>query len=107
MRFLQGEGLTAWAGRRAGAPAPLPRRRVDPAAGALEPGADGGGAQVLPPRLPRERVLTRRPALVLRTPKKREALPDVLNRCEVARLLLVIDGDEVWNAASAAASVTS
>jgi site-specific recombinase XerD len=33
---------------------------------------------------------------VLRTPKKREALPDVLDRRELARLLAVVDRDDVW-----------
>src|SRR5262249_46785496 len=36
------------------------------------------------------------PALVLRTPKKREALPDVLDRREVGRLLRAIDQEDVW-----------
>ncbi len=40
--------------------------------------------------------LERDPALVLRTPKKREVLPDVLDRRELARLLRVVDRDEVW-----------
>ena len=35
-------------------------------------------------------LLERNPALVLRTPKKREALPDVLDRRELARLLLAL-----------------
>jgi site-specific recombinase XerD len=39
--------------------------------------------------------LERDPALVLRTPKKREALPDVLNRSELRRLLAVVDRDDV------------
>jgi site-specific recombinase XerD len=36
------------------------------------------------------------PAHVLRTPKKREALPDVLDRTELARLLDVPDREGVW-----------
>jgi len=40
--------------------------------------------------------LARDPALVLRTPKKREALPDVLDRGELERLLAVPDRREVW-----------
>src|SRR5204863_6530510 len=34
--------------------------------------------------------------LVLRTPKRREALPDVLDRRELARLLRVVERAEVW-----------
>ncbi len=38
----------------------------------------------------------RDPALVLRTPKKREALPDVLDRRELARLLAVTERVDLW-----------
>lgn len=40
--------------------------------------------------------LERDPAAVLRTPKKREALPDVLDRHELGRLLSVPDREGVW-----------
>src|SRR6266536_2947409 len=40
--------------------------------------------------------LDRDPALVLRTPKKSEALPDVLDQREMARLLAVTERDDVW-----------
>jgi site-specific recombinase XerD len=40
--------------------------------------------------------LERDPAQVLRTPKKREALPDILDRRELARLLGVVERDDVW-----------
>ena len=40
--------------------------------------------------------LERDPALVLRTPKKREALPDVLDGRELARLLRVTERADVW-----------
>lgn len=40
--------------------------------------------------------LERDPALVLRTPKKREALPDVLDRRELARLLDATERGDVW-----------
>jgi site-specific recombinase XerD len=40
--------------------------------------------------------LERDPAYVLRTPKKREALPDVLDRSELARLLDVPGREGVW-----------
>jgi hypothetical protein len=39
-------------------------------------------------------ALDRDPALVLRTPKKREALPDVLDRREMTRLLSMTERDE-------------
>jgi site-specific recombinase XerD len=41
---------------------------------------------VLLPLPARERAAERDPAQVLRTPRKREALPDVLDRRELARL---------------------
>lgn len=40
--------------------------------------------------------IERDPARVLRTPKKREALPDVLDRRELARLLDAAERDDVW-----------
>jgi site-specific recombinase XerD len=40
--------------------------------------------------------LERDPAQVLRTPKKREALPDVLDRRELCRLLAAAEDPEVW-----------
>jgi site-specific recombinase XerD len=40
--------------------------------------------------------IDRDPAQVLRTPKKREALPDVLDRRELARLLDATAGADVW-----------
>jgi len=40
--------------------------------------------------------IERDPALVLRTPKKREALPDVLDRHEIARLLASPERNDVW-----------
>lgn len=40
--------------------------------------------------------LQRDPAQVLRTPKKREALPDVLDRAELSRLLDVPSREGVW-----------
>jgi site-specific recombinase XerD len=40
--------------------------------------------------------IDRDPARVLRTPKKREALPDVLDRRELARLLDAAGREDVW-----------
>ncbi len=44
--------------------------------------------------------LERDPALVLRTPKKREALPDVLDSRELVRVLRVVERDDVWQRAN-------
>jgi len=41
-------------------------------------------------------VIDRNPADALRTPKKREALPDVLDRRELDRLLSAVARDDVW-----------
>src|SRR4051794_8261062 len=41
-------------------------------------------------------VIERDPAAVLRTPKKSEALPDVLDKRELARLLRCVERDDVW-----------
>jgi site-specific recombinase XerD len=41
-------------------------------------------------------AIERNPADPLRTPKKREALPDVLDRRELERLLRAVDRDDVW-----------
>jgi integrase/recombinase XerD len=43
-----------------------------------------------------EERLVRDPALPLRTPKKREALPDVLTMGELERLLATVGRDELW-----------
>ena len=40
--------------------------------------------------------IERDPAVVLRTPKKRDALPDLLNRRELERLLAAAERDDVW-----------
>jgi hypothetical protein len=40
--------------------------------------------------------LVRDPAAVLRTPKKREALPDLLDKRELARLLRSVAREDVW-----------
>ena len=41
-------------------------------------------------------LLDRDPAAVLRTPRKSEALPDVLDKSELKRLLAAVDRDDVW-----------
>jgi site-specific recombinase XerD len=40
--------------------------------------------------------IDRDPAQVLRTPKKSEALPDLLDRRELVRLLDATERDDVW-----------
>jgi site-specific recombinase XerD len=40
--------------------------------------------------------IAQNPAQVLRTPKKREALPDVLDARELTRLLRAVERDDVW-----------
>jgi hypothetical protein len=77
-------------------PAALPRRRGGAAAGNRQPGPHGSGAQVLLRFCVENETLDRDPALVLRVPKKREALPDVLDRREMARLLAVTERNDVW-----------
>jgi site-specific recombinase XerC len=67
----------------------LPGRRSGAAAGARQPGAHGGVCV-------ENEHLERDPALVLRTPKKREVLPDVLDRRELGRLLAATERDDVW-----------
>ena len=41
-------------------------------------------------------AIDRNPAAVLRTPKKREALPDVLDAVELERLLAAVERQDVW-----------
>jgi integrase/recombinase XerD len=41
-------------------------------------------------------AIERDPALVIRTPKKREALPDVLDQRELGRLLGAVEREDVW-----------
>ena len=41
--------------------------------------------------------IERDPAQVLRTPRKHEALPDVLDRRELARILETVERDDVWD----------
>jgi site-specific recombinase XerD len=41
-------------------------------------------------------AIERNPALVIRTPKKREALPDVLDQRELSRLLNAVDREDIW-----------
>jgi len=79
-----------------GGAAPLPRHRGRTPAGAGEPGTDRRRPERFFRFLLENEYLDRNPALVLRTPKKREALPDVLDRRELSRLLQAVERDDVW-----------
>jgi site-specific recombinase XerD len=94
--FLAGEGIGAWDEVR---PAHLraflsaeARRRPAPATQARTVAALKGFFRFL---LENE-AIDRNPGAVLRTPKKREALPDVLDRAELERLLAAVERDDVW-----------
>jgi integrase/recombinase XerD len=96
MRFLQGEGLTAW---QAVGPPHLRRFLADEVLRRPAPSSQARTVAALKCFFRfclENEYLERDPALVLHTPKKREALPDVLDRREVGRLLRVIDREGVW-----------
>jgi integrase/recombinase XerD len=96
MRFLQGEGLTAW---QAVGPPHLRRFLADEVLRRPAPSSQARTVAALKCFFRfclENEYLERDPALVLRTPKKREALPDVLDQREVGRLLRVIDREDVW-----------
>ncbi len=92
-RFLQGEGFSEW---------PLvkpPDLRHVLAAEAERRPAPSSQARTVAVLKSFFRFLLeseRDPALVLRTPKKRGALPDVLDRKELARLLRATEHAEIW-----------
>src|SRR5436190_496676 len=96
VRFLQKDGFTAWAAVRA------PDLRRFLAAEAERRPAIGSQARTVAALkcffrfCVENESLDRDPALVLRTPKKSEALPDVLDQREMARLLAVTERDDVW-----------
>lgn len=96
LRFLQAEGVTAW---QDVGPARLRRFLADEALRRPAPSSQARTVAALKGFFRfclENEYLERNPALVLRTPKKREALPDVLDRREVARLLRAIDSEDVW-----------
>jgi len=96
MRFLQGEGVVAWEGV---GPPHLRRFLADEAIRRPAPSSQARTVAALKCFFRfclENEYLERDPALVLRTPKKREALPDVLDQREVGRLLRVIDREDVW-----------
>jgi integrase/recombinase XerC len=94
--FLAGAGLASWNQVR---PAHLrafltveARRRPAPASQARTVAALKGFFRFLV----ENELIDRDPAAVLRTPKKREARPDVLDRSELERLLMAVDRQDVW-----------
>jgi site-specific recombinase XerD len=96
LRFLQAEGTTAWAEVR---PPDLRRFLADEAVRRPAPSSQARTVAALKCFFRfcvENEYLERDPALVLRTPKKREALPDVLDGRELARLLRVTQHTDVW-----------
>jgi len=96
LRFLRGEGVSAWGAVRA------PDLRRFLAAEAERRPAPSSQARAVASLkgffrfcLENE-YIERDPALVLRTPKKREALPDVLTMGELERLLATTARHELW-----------
>ena len=84
MRFLQAEGITEWAAVR---PPELRRFLADEATRRPAPSSQARTVAALKCFFRfcvENEYLERDPALVLRTPKKREVLPDVLDRRELA-----------------------
>jgi len=96
MRFLQTDGIRSWTEVR-----PPDLRRFLAAETERRPAAASQARTVAALKgffrfLVENEAIERNPALVLRTPKKSEALPDVLDRRELARLLQAVERDDVW-----------
>jgi len=96
MRFLLAEGFCEWAAVR-----PPDLRGFLAAEAVTRPAASSQARTVAALKgffrfCVENEYLERNPALVLRTPKKREALPDVLDRRELARLLATTESEELW-----------
>ncbi|MEX2556651.1 MAG: tyrosine-type recombinase/integrase [Actinomycetota bacterium] len=96
LRFLQAAGLREWAAVR---PLDLRRFLADEATRRPAPSSQARTVAALKGFfrfLVENEEIDRNPAQVLRTPKKREALPDVLDSRELARLLRAVERDDVW-----------
>ena len=96
LAFLAGRGIASWADVR---PAELRRFLAAEAAHRPAPASQARTVAALQGFfrfLVEGEAIDRDPAAVLRTPKKREALPDVLDRHELERLLAAVDRDDVW-----------
>jgi site-specific recombinase XerD len=96
MRFLLAEGFSEWRPVR-----PPDLRGFLAAEAVTRPAASSQARTVAALKgffrfCVENEYLERNPALVLRTPKKREALPDVLDRRELARLLNATESDGLW-----------
>jgi site-specific recombinase XerD len=95
-RFLQGEGFSDWPFVK-----PPDLRRFLAAEAETRPAPSSQARTVAALKsffrfLVESEYIDRDPSLVQRTPKKREALPDVLDRKELARLLRATERGEVW-----------
>lgn len=95
-RYLCNAGIAAWAEVRA-----LHLRRFLAAEAEHRPAPASQARTVAALKgffrfLAENEAIDRNPAAVLRTPKKREALPDVLDRRELERLLAAVEREDVW-----------
>jgi site-specific recombinase XerD len=96
LRFLQTQGIADWSAVR---PPDLRRFLADEATRRPAPASQARTVAALKGFfrfLVENEEIERNPAQVLRTPKKREALPDVLDHRELARLLRAVERDDVW-----------
>jgi site-specific recombinase XerD len=96
LRFLQSEGVSEWAAVR-----PPDLRRFLAAEASHRPAPSSQARTVAALKgffrfLVENEEIERNPAQVLRTPKKCEALPDVLDSRELGRLLRAVERDDVW-----------
>jgi site-specific recombinase XerD len=94
--FLEGEGAKSWASVR-----PADLRRFLAAEASKRPASSSQARTVAALKgffrfLLENEAIDRDPAAVLRTPKKREALPDVLDHSELERLLAAVEREDVW-----------
>jgi integrase len=96
LAFLEREGIATLSEVR---PADLRRFLADEAARRPAPSSQARTVAALKcffRFLLENEQLERDPAQVVRTPRKREALPDVLDRRELARLLDATERDDIW-----------
>src|SRR4051794_36411015 len=94
--FLDAEGTGSWAEVR-----PADLRRFLAAEAISRPASASQARTVAALKgffrfLVENEAVDRDPAAVIRTPKKREALPDVLDRSELERLLAAVEREDVW-----------
>ena len=94
--FLGSEGIASWADVR-----PPDLRRFLAAEAEYRPAPSSQARTVAALKgffrfLVENETIDRNPSLVIRTPKKLEALPDVLDQREFGRLLSAVDREDVW-----------